>query len=64
MLVAAGNVESEGHASRYIADASPETVDVWVVPDAGHTGALDTQPDAWEQRVTTFLDDALDTVAS
>ena len=48
LLIAAGNVESEGHASRYIAGASPETVDVWVVPDTGHTGALDTDPDAWE----------------
>ena len=51
---------TEGHAGRYIAGASPETVDVWVVPDTGHTGALDTHPDEWEQRVTTFLDDALD----
>ena len=44
LLIAAGNVESEGHASRYIAGASPETVDVWVVPDTGHTGALVTDP--------------------
>jgi hypothetical protein len=40
--------------------ASPETVDVWVVADTAHTGALATHPDEWEQRVTTFLDDALD----
>ena len=60
LLIAAGNVAAERHAARYIASASPETVDVWVVADTGHTGALDTHPDEWEQRVTTFLDDALD----
>jgi uncharacterized protein len=60
LLIAAGNVTTEGHASRYIAGASPETVDVWVVADTGHTGALDSHPDEWAQRVTTFLDDSLE----
>ena len=60
LLIAAGNVAAERHAARYIASASPETVEVWVVPDTGHTGALDTHPAEWEQRVTAFLDDALD----
>jgi dienelactone hydrolase len=60
LLIAAGNVATEGHASRYIAGASPETVEVWVVPDTGHTGALDTHPDEWAERVTTFLDDSLE----
>ena len=60
LLIAAGNVATEADAGRYIAGASPETVDVWIVPDTGHTGALDTHPDEWERRVTTFLDDALD----
>ena len=60
LLIAAGSVATEGHASRYIASASPETVEVWVVPDTGHTGALDTHPDEWEQRVTTFLEDSLE----
>jgi pimeloyl-ACP methyl ester carboxylesterase len=60
LLIAAGDVTSEGQAASYIASASPETVDVWVVPDSAHTGALDAHPDEWERRVTTFLDDALD----
>jgi uncharacterized protein len=61
LLIAAGNVAEEGHASRYIRAAAPETVNVWLVPDTGHTAALDTHPDEWEGRVTTFLDDALAT---
>jgi pimeloyl-ACP methyl ester carboxylesterase len=60
LLIAAGQEDNEGYASRFIAGASPETVDVWVVPNAGHTGALDTHPLEWRKRVTTFLDDALD----
>ena len=60
LLIAAGTVATEIHAGRYIASASPETVDVWDVADTGHTGALDTHPDEWAQRVTTFLDDSLE----
>jgi hypothetical protein len=60
LLIAAGTVATEVHSSRYIASASPETVEVWVVADTGHTGALDTHPDEWAQGVTAFLDEALD----
>jgi dienelactone hydrolase len=59
LLIAGGGVAEEGHASRYIQAASPATVDVWVVPETGHTAALDTHPAEWDARVTTFLDDAL-----
>jgi dienelactone hydrolase len=59
MLIAAGTVPNEGHADRYIAESSPDTVELWVVPDTGHTGALDTHPDDWERRVAAFLADAL-----
>jgi pimeloyl-ACP methyl ester carboxylesterase len=59
LLIAGGGVVEEGHASRYIQAASPDTVDIWLVSDTGHTAALDTHPDEWEDRVTTFLDDAL-----
>jgi hypothetical protein len=49
----------EARADRYIRSASPDTVELWVVPDTGHTDALATHPDEWETRVTTFLDRAL-----
>ena len=39
--------------------ASSATVHVWVAPQTGHTAALATQPHAWESRVTSFLDAAL-----
>jgi pimeloyl-ACP methyl ester carboxylesterase len=60
LLIAAGNVATERQAASYIASASSETVDVWVVPDSAHTGALDAHPAEWEGRVTRFLADALD----
>ncbi len=59
LLIAADRVPAEAHADRYIASASPETVDIWVVPDTEHTGALETYPREWADRVTTFLAGAL-----
>jgi uncharacterized protein len=59
LLITAGAVPDEAHAARHIASGSPETVDVWTVEGAAHTGALDTERDEWEARVVTFLDTAL-----
>jgi hypothetical protein len=58
LLIAAGTVTNEGDAGRYFAGAAPDTVELWVVPDAEHTGGLDTSPDEWERRVVGFLTDA------
>jgi pimeloyl-ACP methyl ester carboxylesterase len=41
----------------YAAAGRPKQI--WKVPGAGHTGGLEAQPRAYEQRVTTFLDQAL-----
>jgi hypothetical protein len=49
-------VPDEGHAAEFIASAAPDRVEIWAVPDAGHTDGLATDPDGWEQRVITFLD--------
>jgi pimeloyl-ACP methyl ester carboxylesterase len=59
MLITAGNVADEAHAARHIATGAPDRVTVWNVPGTGHTGALRTQPDQWERRVSAFLRDAL-----
>jgi uncharacterized protein len=59
LLIAAGNVADEAHAARYIASASPDSVEVWEVPDTGHTAALASRPTEWETHVITFLDRAL-----
>ena len=39
--------------------ASPATVQVWVVPHAGHTQGLATAPRAWETHVIGFLNATL-----
>ena len=46
-------------AARWFQAASPATVRVWVVPHAEHTAALATQPRAWDEQVTSFLNAAL-----
>jgi hypothetical protein len=61
LLIAAGNSADEGRAAAAIRAAAPASVQVWVVPGAGHTGGLAAQPAQWEARVTGFLDHALGT---
>jgi uncharacterized protein len=52
-----GNAEED--ADRWIQAGSPDTVELWVVPDTGHTAALRTQPQEWEATVVGFLDNTL-----
>lgn len=55
LLIAAGEVPDEGHAARHIQERSPDSVTVWTVQGAGHTGGLSTAPEEWESRVVGFL---------
>jgi dienelactone hydrolase len=59
LIIAAGAVASEPAAARWFRAASPATVQVWVVPHAGHTQGLTTAPQTWETHVTGFLNTAL-----
>ncbi|MFI7067531.1 alpha/beta hydrolase [Kribbella sp. NPDC050124] len=59
LLIAGGAIPDEEHAGRYIRSGSPGTVGLWVVPQAGHTAGLRTDPGEWERRITRFLDEAL-----
>lgn len=59
LFVAAGTDPDEIDAGRWFRAASPGTVQLWVVPGAGHTGGLATDPSGWERRVVGFLDEAL-----
>jgi dienelactone hydrolase len=59
LLIAAGDVEDEPLAASAIEASSPETVEVWVVPGADHTGGIQTDPEGWEARVVGFLEEAL-----
>jgi uncharacterized protein len=61
LLIAGGAVQDEPSAARYIASGSPDTVEVWVVPETGHTDALGTDEAEWDRRVTSFLAAALGT---
>jgi hypothetical protein len=59
MLVAAGAVADEARSAEHLRAASPGNVTLWVVPGAGHTRGLATDPSGWEERVVGFLDRAL-----
>jgi pimeloyl-ACP methyl ester carboxylesterase len=59
LLIAAGAVPDEENADRYIQSGSPRSVQLWVVPDAGHTQGLRVEPGQWEQRVIAFFDSGL-----
>jgi len=61
LIIAGGVVASEPVAARWFQAASPATVQVWVVPHAGHTQALTTAARAWEAHVIGFLNAALET---
>lgn len=59
LLIVAGTMSNERLSNEVIRAAAPATVEVWVVPGAGHTGGLRTQPQEWERRVQEFLQHAL-----
>jgi dienelactone hydrolase len=59
LIIAGGSVADEPVAARWFRAASPATVQVWVVPHAGHTQGLAIAPQAWEAHVIGFLDAAL-----
>jgi uncharacterized protein len=61
LIIAAGSVANEPVAARWFQAASPATVQVWVVPHAGHTQGLATAHQAWEAHVIGFLNTALKT---
>ena len=60
LLIAGGATAAEPAEARWFQAASPATVQVWVVPRAGHTEGLATTPRAWEARVISFLNAALE----
>jgi alpha/beta superfamily hydrolase len=59
LLIAAGEVPDEGDAGRFIRTGAPDSVEIWIAPHSGHTGALETHPGEWAARVLAFLADAI-----
>ena len=60
LIIAGGAVAGEPVAARWFQAVSPATVQVWVVPHAGHTQGLATAPRAWGAHVISFLNAALE----
>ncbi len=59
LLVAAGKDEQEVKFNTLFAETVGARVDLWVVPDASHTGAFKKYPAEYEQRVIGFLEGAM-----
>ena len=59
LLVAGGGFPDEIKASRLYREAGGSSVELWALPDTGHTAGLRTHPAAYERRTVGFLDRAL-----
>jgi hypothetical protein len=59
LLIAGGGVPEEIPANRLYRDAGGTTVELWELPDIGHTAGLRTHPAEYERRTIAFLDRAL-----
>ena len=59
LLIAGGGDPNEIPTNRRYRDAGGSTVQLWELPDTGHTAGLRTHPAEYERRTTTFLDRAL-----
>jgi pimeloyl-ACP methyl ester carboxylesterase len=59
LLVAGGGFPDEIPASRLYRDAGGASVELWELPDTGHTAGLRKHPVAYERRTVGFLDRAL-----
>jgi uncharacterized protein len=59
LLVAGGGFPDEIRASRLYRKAGGSTVQLWELPDTGHTAGLRKHPAQYEQRTVGFLDRAL-----
>jgi predicted alpha/beta hydrolase len=59
LLISAGTAEEREFSALY-EHAARGPVEHWNLPDAHHTHAIREYPDQYEQRVVSFLDDALE----
>jgi fermentation-respiration switch protein FrsA (DUF1100 family) len=49
----------EAELSEVFHEAAREPKEIWLVPDASHTGGIEAEPEEYERRVVGFFDDAL-----
>ena len=64
LLIAGGGDPAEIPTNRRYREAGGPAVQLWELPDTGHTAGLRTHPDEYERRTTAFLDRALGLEAS
>ena len=57
VLLIAGKPELKGN--RFLRNVSPTNVELWELPDTGHTQGLARHPAVWEAHVVGFLDRSL-----
>ncbi|MBE2271623.1 MAG: alpha/beta hydrolase [Anaerolinea sp.] len=55
LFIAAGNVDEEIAFNQFYQDAVGERGDLWIVPNAGHTGGFGSVPEEYERRVIEFF---------
>jgi uncharacterized protein len=58
LLIASGH-SAEVNANRTYRDAAGSRAEVWIIPEATHTGGLRSRPAEYERRTTVCLDRAL-----
>ena len=58
-LLIVGAPANERTLGALYADAAPDTISMWSIPQAPHVGGLATEPDRYPQRVLAHLDAAL-----
>ena len=60
LLIASGRgIAQERDLNRIYAEAAREPVDLWDLPDVGHTAAVRERAEEYERRVIAFFEDAL-----
>ncbi len=59
LLIAGGKAEGEVPTNRDYRAAGGPSVELWELPDTGHTGGIKTHPKEYEARVIGFLDRAV-----
>ena len=59
LIAAERGIPQEREINRFYAEAAREPVELWDLPDVGHTAAIRERPEEYERRVVGFLDDAL-----
>jgi fermentation-respiration switch protein FrsA (DUF1100 family) len=58
-LLIAADIKEETELNGLYQEVGGPSFDLWVIPEGDHVGAFDNHPEEYEERVISFLDDAL-----